>query len=70
MDLMSVGDVARRLGVRPSVITQLFYERRIEDESCPIVAGRRLIPEEMVDVIAIELRRKGYDVSTGDRRGT
>ena len=62
MELLSVGDVARRLGVRPSRITQLFYERRLRDDLCPVVAGRRLIPPEIVEVIAMELRRKGVKV--------
>ncbi|MHC4445887.1 MAG: hypothetical protein ACYTF1_22860 [Planctomycetota bacterium] len=59
MKLLSVGDVARILGVRPSKITQLFYERRLDDDLCPIVGGRRLIPAEYVEIIAMELRRKG-----------
>ena len=61
-EFLSVGDVARMLGVRPSQITALFYERRIRDDIAPIVGGRRIIPPELVDVIAIELRRKGVEV--------
>ena len=37
VELLSVGDVARRLNVRPSQVTQLFYERRLRDDLCPIV---------------------------------
>ncbi len=62
MDPLSVGQVARRLGVRPSQITQLFYEQRLRDDLCPIVAGRRLIPPDYVSVIAMELRRKGIQI--------
>ena len=58
-EFLSVGDVATRLDVKPSQITALFYERRLRDALCPIVGGRRIIPREMVDVIAMELRRKG-----------
>ena len=68
MDLLSVGDVARQLGVRPSVITQLFYERRIRDDRCPIVAGRRLIPPDIVEVIAMELHRKGMPMKRNGRQ--
>ena len=69
MTLLSVGDVARRLGVRPSQVTQLFYERRIRDDRCPIVGGRRIIPDDFVAVIAMELRRKEIQVlSIGDIR--
>ncbi len=60
--LLSVGDVARRLNVRPSQVTQLFYERRLRDDLCPIVGGRRLIPQNYVEVIAMELKRKGVTV--------
>lgn len=59
---VSVGDVARTLRVRPSQITQLFYERRLSDDHCPIVAGRRLIPPDYISIIAMELRRKGISV--------
>ena len=62
-DLMCVGDVARRLGVRPSQVTALFYEHRLRDDLCPIVGGRRIVPEGMLDVIAMELRRKGVEVA-------
>lgn len=65
-ELLSVGDVARLLAVRPSQVTQLFYERRLRDDLCPIVAGRRLIPPDYVTVIAMELRRKGIKVSPSD----
>ena len=60
---LAVGDVARKLGVRPSRITQLFYERRLSDDYCPIVAGRRLIPPDYISIIAMELRRKGIEVA-------
>ena len=62
MMLLSVGDAARQLGVKPRQITQVFYERRLRDDLCPIVGGRRLIPPSYVAVIAMELRRKGIAV--------
>ena len=61
-ELLGVGDVARRLNVRPSQVTQLFYERRLRDDLCPIVGGRRLIPHDYVAIIAMELKRKGVSV--------
>ena len=66
MILLSVSDVARRLGVRPAQITQLFYERRLRDDLCPIVGGRRIIQPEYVAVIAMELRRKGIQADDRD----
>ena len=59
---LSVGEVGREFGVRPSVITALFYEGRLRDDLCPIVAGRRLIPSSYLRIIAMELRRKGIHV--------
>jgi hypothetical protein len=67
VELLSVGDVARRLDVRPAQVTQLFYERKLRDDLCPVVAGRRLIPPSYVDVIAAALRRKGIAIA---RRAT
>ena len=64
MKLLSVGDVARRLGVRPAQITQLFYERKLRDDLCPIVGGRRLVRPEYVAVIAAALHRKGIQVKS------
>ena len=69
MKYLSVSDVGRRLGVRPSRITQLFYERKLRDDLCPIVAGRRLIPPEYIEVIAMELRRKGIVFRDGPEEG-
>ena len=62
MPLLSVSDVARQLGVKPGQVTQLFYERRLRDDLCPIVGGRRIIQPEHLEVIAMELRRKGISV--------
>ncbi len=57
---ISVGDVARILGLRPSRITQLFYERKIPDENAPIVCGRRLIPPALVPEIKRQATLKGW----------
>ena len=62
MSVLCVGDVARILDVRPSWITQLFYERRLRDDLCPVVGGRRLIPPSYVPLVAMALRRKGIQV--------
>ena len=55
---LTVSDVARRLDVRPRLITDLFYQRRLSDARCPIVGGRRLIPEDYVSTIAFALREQ------------
>jgi hypothetical protein len=53
-----VSDVARFLGVRPRDVSDLFYQRRLSDEQCPVVGGRRLIPREFVPTIADALRAR------------
>lgn len=40
-----VSDLARRFGVKPRVISGLFYDRVLDDADCPVVSGRRLIPK-------------------------
>ena len=62
-EILVVSDVARRLGVRPAQVSQILYERRLRDDLCPVVGGRRLIPPEYLDIIAQELRRKGITLT-------
>ncbi len=54
----SVSEVARQLGVKPREISDLFYCRELRDDLCPIVAGRRLIPDTYLQEIADVLRRR------------
>lgn len=65
MAFLSVSEVARRLGARPKDISDLFYRRALRDDLCPIVAGRRLIPEDYLGVIEMALKRAGRPVGTG-----
>lgn len=51
--LLSVSEVARKIGCRPREISDLFYSRRLDDERCPIVGRRRVIPADYV----AEIRR-------------
>jgi hypothetical protein len=63
----TVSEVARRLGVRPREISDLFYQRRLSDESCPIVGGRRLIPPDYVPTIASALQARGRGAQSAGR---
>ncbi len=60
--VLSSGEVAKRLGVRPRDITKLFYEGHLRDDLAPVISGRRIIREELVPVIAMELRRRGFEL--------
>jgi hypothetical protein len=53
-----VSEAARRLHCRPRDISDLFYQRRLSDERCPIVGGRRMIPTDYLAVIAEALRQR------------
>ncbi len=55
---LSVSEVARRAGVPPREISDLFYRRALRDDLCPIVGGRRLIPESYVPEITAALERR------------
>jgi hypothetical protein len=59
MPFINVSEAARRLGANPKDISTLFYTRQLRDDLCPVVAGRRMIPIEYVDLIAAALKRAG-----------
>lgn len=62
---MTVSEAARHISdmtganITPRHISELFYNRKLRDDLAPIVGGRRLIPNTMLDAILIELRRAG-----------
>ncbi len=60
MNHVTVSDVGRRYGVPPRVISDLFYARKLDDRRCPIVGGRRLIPEDYLPEIESALRAAGH----------
>lgn len=62
MNYLSVSEAARRLGASPRDISDLFYRRELRDDLCPIVGGRRMIPDTYLDLIAAALRRRGRHV--------
>ena len=74
--MLSIGDVSRLLNVRPDQVTALFYKGHLRDDLCPIIGGTRIIPEDYVDVIAMELKRRGIqprrtiDGLPGDSKGS
>jgi hypothetical protein len=60
MDYLSVSEVARRLGVKPKTISDLFYQRELRDDLCPIIGGRRLIPRDYVVEVEQALVERGF----------
>lgn len=51
----TVSEVARQVGARPRDISDLFYQRLLSDEKCPIIGGRRIIPPDYLPVITATL---------------
>lgn len=62
----SVSGAARELSaqigaeIRPRDISQLFYQRLLRDDLCPLVGGRRIIPAEYLPQVLAALRRAGH----------
>jgi len=48
---LTVSEAARKLGVRPRAISDLFYQRRLADDFAQIIGGRRLIRLEDLEII-------------------
>ena len=59
MQFLSVSEAAREFGVRPREISDLFYQRVLSDDQCPIVGGRRLIPLDYLPEVASAPRKRG-----------
>jgi hypothetical protein len=60
MPYTMTAEIARRNGVRPRDISDLFYRRVLSDERCPVIAGRRLIPVDYEPTIVAALKKHGY----------
>ncbi len=64
--LLSVGEAASRLDARRRDLSILFYQGEFRDDLCPVVAGRRVIPENYLPMIEAALRRRGLPVREPD----
>lgn len=53
-------ELSKRLGrlVAPRVVSDLLYNRKIDDRLCPLVGGRRLITAEGLSAVEGLLRRR------------
>ena len=59
MQFLATSEVARELNVPPRRISDLFYDRVLDDKLCPIVGRRRLIPRDYVQTIREALAKRG-----------
>lgn len=56
---LCISTIARRFGLPPQRISNLFYRRVLSDRMCPVVNGRRVIPADYLAVIERVLRERG-----------
>ena len=62
---LSVSGAARRISAEtgvptaPRQISDLFYQRKLDDETCPVVGRFRIIPESYLSTIKDVLRQQG-----------
>ena len=56
MGQMIVSEVARRIGANPKDISDLFYQRKLDGNRCPIIGGRHLIPKDYIPEIRAALQ--------------
>ena len=72
---MTVSEAARNLGeqydviVPPRAISDLFYQRELRDDLCPLVGGRRLIPRDYLPTITAALRKRGLIQMQEEKNG-
>ena len=55
----SISELARKLGIAPRKISDLFYFRKLDEAQCPMVGMRRIIPESYVATVKRVLRETG-----------
>ncbi|MGL4944446.1 MAG: hypothetical protein ACRC46_14795 [Thermoguttaceae bacterium] len=58
-----ISEAAERLNAKPRDVTNLFYDRQLNCDLCPVVSGRRIIPSSYLVQIAWALRRANKQVN-------
>ena len=69
LDPQAAGELTRRLdrSIRPQVISDLLYQRKVADDLCPLVGDRRLITAKGLSAIEDVLRQRFDAEARGDR---
>ncbi len=67
--LLGVGEAARRLGEQPGRVSDGFSKDWFDCDRCPLVAGRRLIPEGYMAEMAAILRRRAKGRAGDSKQG-
>ena len=45
--------------IPPKVVSDLIYQRKVDVHACPVVAGRRLVPRNLLPAVLQALRERG-----------
>jgi hypothetical protein len=68
-EFLTVSEIARELeqeygvaGVAPKIISDLLYQRKVDVHTCPVVAGRRLVPRGLMPDVLRALRERGLAI--------
>lgn len=65
MRFLTVSGAARQISARqrvtiaPHLISDLFYKRLLDDQKCPVLGGRRVIPSDYLPQIEKVLGQRG-----------
>ena len=59
MALLSITQAAEQLGVKPKVLSDLFWLRELDRERCPLIGRTRAIPPDYLPEIRAILVAKG-----------
>ncbi|GEM_PF-3514002 len=65
----SVAEVADELGCSPGDVSGEIYRSPLHRDACPIITGRRAIPDTYVETIRWALRKAGKLPRQGVDRG-
>ena len=54
-----IAELSRMWNVPPRFISDLFYQRYLDESRCPMICGRREIPADYIEVIRELLVKRG-----------
>jgi hypothetical protein len=68
IEFLTVSDIAREVEqlygveVPPKIISDLLYQRKVDVHTCPLFAGRRLVPRGLLPAVLKALRERGLAI--------
>lgn len=62
---LSIGEAAQLVGIPAGKLSVWFYRGFLDGSSCPVIAGRRVIPSSFLK----EIREKAIQIARRQREG-